>query len=76
MLRRIRILVVSRPIAERAATIRLDLRRQKRLVNDRALDILIAATAMEHRLILVTRNVRDYSDIPGLQLHQPTAPLR
>ena len=68
-LRGIRILVVSRAIAERAAEIRLDLRRQKRQVNERALDILVAATAMEHDLTLVTRNIRDYSDIAGLRLY-------
>ena len=28
-----------------------------------------AATALEHGLILVTRNVSDYSDIPGLALY-------
>lgn len=68
-LRGTRLLVVSRPIAERAAIIRLDLRRQMRQVNERALDILIAATAIEHGLTLVTRNVRDYADIPDLRLH-------
>lgn len=44
-LRGARLLVVGRPIAERAALIRLDLRRQKRPVDHRAMDILIAATA-------------------------------
>jgi tRNA(fMet)-specific endonuclease VapC len=67
-----RVLIVSRSIAKRAATIRIDLRRQKRQVNERALDILIAATAIEHNLILVTRNNRDYADIQGLKLHDQT----
>jgi tRNA(fMet)-specific endonuclease VapC len=71
-LRGTRMLVVSRPIAERAAAIRLDLRRQRRQVHERALDILVAATAIEHGLVLVTRNTRDYADIPGLQLYQRT----
>ena len=67
-----RLLVVSRAVAERAALIRLDLRRQKRQVNERALDILVAATALEHDLMLVPRNTRDYQDIPGLRLyHSP-----
>lgn len=69
-LRRTRMLIVSRAIARRAAEIRFDLRRQKRPIDHRALDILIAATAIEHDLILVTRNTRDYEDISGLQLHQ------
>lgn len=69
-LRGTRILVVSRSIAERAAAIRVELRRQKRQVNERALDILIAATAIEHNLTLVTRNIADYADIPDLVLYQ------
>jgi predicted nucleic acid-binding protein len=60
---------IDRAVAEHAADIRLHLRQQKQSVNHRALDILIAATAIEHNLILVTRNVRDYADIPELQLH-------
>lgn len=71
-LRGTRVIVVSRPVAERAAAIRVELRRERRQVNERALDILIAATAIEHGLILVTRNVQDYADIPGLRLYQPT----
>ncbi len=64
------VLEFSQEIADRAANIRLDLRGRKRQVNERALDILVAATAMEHGLTLVTRNTRDYVDIGGLQLYQ------
>lgn len=64
------IIDVSRAIADRAADIRLDLRRQKRQVNERALDILIAATALELDLLLATRNRRHFADIPGLRLHE------
>jgi predicted nucleic acid-binding protein len=60
---------INPTVAEHAADIRLHLRQQKQSVNHCALDILIAATAIEHNLILVTRNVRDYADIPGLQLN-------
>jgi predicted nucleic acid-binding protein len=56
-------------VTEHAADIRLHLRQQKHSIDRRALDIIIAATAIEHNLILVTRNVRDYADIPELQLH-------
>lgn len=70
-LRRIRIIVVSRPIADRAATLRFDVRRQKRPVDHRALDLVVAATALVHGLILVTRNTRDFADIPGVRLYQP-----
>ena len=68
-LRGIRVIVVSRPIAERAAEIRLELRAQRRQVDHHAMDILIAATGIEHGITLVTGNIRDYADIPGLQLY-------
>lgn len=66
-----RVIVVSRPVAERAAAIRLDLRRRKRPVAGRVLDIIVAATAIEHGLTLVTRNLRDYEDIVGLRIYPP-----
>jgi predicted nucleic acid-binding protein len=46
------------------------LRRQKLQVNERALDLLIAVTAIDHGLILVIRNLRDYDDIPGMTLYR------
>jgi tRNA(fMet)-specific endonuclease VapC len=60
---------IGRPVADRAADIRIALRRQQRPIDHRALDILIAATAIEHKLTLVTRNIRDLADIPGLRLY-------
>jgi predicted nucleic acid-binding protein len=64
------VLPFSVPIAERCARLREVLRAQNRRVNSRALDLINAATAIEHNLILVTRNVDDYKDIPGLILRQ------
>jgi predicted nucleic acid-binding protein len=69
-LKRVDVHGVNRPVAERAADIRIELRRQKRQVNERSLDILIAATAIAHDLTLVTRNSGDYQDIAGLRLYQ------
>ncbi len=51
-------------IAERAGWIR----RQSPV---RLPDALIAATAIEHRLTLVTRNVRDFASIKGLKMRAP-----
>ena len=34
-------------------------------------DCLIAATALEHRLTLVTRNVADFDDVKGLKVVNP-----
>jgi len=67
------ILGVTLSVAERAADIRLELRRSKRQINERALDMIAAATALDHGLALVTRNTGDYADIAGLRLHQPPA---
>jgi predicted nucleic acid-binding protein len=58
----------STAVAMRCARLRELLRRQRRRVNNRALDLLIAATTMEHGLVIVTRNVSDYADIPGLRV--------
>ncbi|MDP9245855.1 MAG: PIN domain-containing protein [Chloroflexota bacterium] len=59
-------IAVDRSIAERAGR----LRRGSAL---RTPDALIAATAIEHGLELVTRNRRDFMDVPGLQLRDPTS---
>jgi tRNA(fMet)-specific endonuclease VapC len=48
------------------ARLRAQLRRQGNLIPD--LDLLIASTALEHNLILMTRNIRHFSRIPGLQI--------
>ena len=57
-------LVVSRLIAERAS----ELRRENGV---RLSDALIAATAIEEGLALMTRNRRDFTRIRGLRLHAP-----
>lgn len=54
-------LPVDRAVAERAGR----LRRASRL---RLPDALIAATAIEHRLTLVTRNVRDFEGMNGIRI--------
>jgi predicted nucleic acid-binding protein len=35
------------------------------------LDILIAATCLEHNLTLLTRNLKGFQQIPNLKLYQP-----
>lgn len=61
---------VTRSVAQRCAQIRSSLRDAGRRVNNRALDLIIAATALENGLTLVTRNVADYSDIVELTLYE------
>lgn len=38
------------------------------------IDLVIAATALAHRAVLVTANVREFSRVPGLQLENWTKP--
>lgn len=66
------VLGMTEAIAERAADIRLNLRQRKRQVHERSLDIIVAATAFEHGLTLVSRNTRHYQDIPGLLIFPQT----
>lgn len=56
-------------IAKRGARLRHDLKQQGIRTRDRALDLQIAATALYHRLELVTYNQRDYDDT-GVALYQ------
>jgi len=67
------VLPVTHEIAQRCAVIRADLHRRGRAVRSRALDLLIAATAIEHGLVLVTRNVADYHDVTDLRRLTPPA---
>jgi predicted nucleic acid-binding protein len=57
------------PILRRYAEIRLDLRPPGQLIGD--IDILIAATARERKLALVTLDA-DFGRVPGLTVVQLT----
>ena len=59
-----RILPVSSALAERAGQIAA-------LRTHSLADCLIAATALEHKLTLATRNVADFEDIAGLKFVNP-----
>jgi predicted nucleic acid-binding protein len=67
-LRGVAVLTVTRSIAREFAIIRGRLRQRGRLLPEP--DLLIAATAIHHGLILVTRNTRHFQRIPGLPLYQ------
>ena len=55
---------VDRNVAERAGRLR-------RASGLRTPDALIAATALERKLVLVTRNSRAFQSAPGLKLRNP-----
>jgi tRNA(fMet)-specific endonuclease VapC len=69
-LRGVRVLAISRSVARRFARIRGTLRAQGQILPQP--DIFIAATALEHDLALVTRNLKDFQRIPDLKLYQHT----
>jgi tRNA(fMet)-specific endonuclease VapC len=64
------LLVFTSSVARRCARSRETLRKQGKRLKPRALDLIIAATALEHGLVLVTGNEDDYKDIPGLRLYR------
>jgi predicted nucleic acid-binding protein len=66
-LRGVSVLALNKAIMKRFARIRGQLRQQGQIIGDA--DLLIAATALHHNLILVTRNARHFSRVPGLQLY-------
>jgi tRNA(fMet)-specific endonuclease VapC len=64
------IIPLTQAIMERFAGIRGNLPRPVRQqIGD--LDILIAATCLEHNLTLLTRNRKHFQQVPGLKLYQP-----
>jgi tRNA(fMet)-specific endonuclease VapC len=65
------VLPLSITVAERCARLRETLRTQNKRVNSRALDLIIAATALEYDLTVITENLKDFEDITDLTLSQP-----
>ena len=65
-LSRFPMLPLTGSIMERFGKLRYDLRRQGQLIPD--LDLLIAATAIDHDLALATRNLRHFVRVPDLEI--------
>ena len=63
---RLQILTYSEPAMERYEDLR------KRKVKIKRMDLRIAATALEHDAVLVTRNSKDFKQVPGLQIEDWT----
>jgi predicted nucleic acid-binding protein len=75
LLRSTTVLPFTRTVAKRTARVRRDLRAKRRPIAHRALDLVIAATALAYNLILVTGNRKDYDDIPELELFREEQPM-
>lgn len=71
LLEAVPIVAFSRSEALRCAQLRETLRNQGSRVRQWALDLMIAATALEHGFTLLTNNPADYRDVPGLQVETP-----
>jgi predicted nucleic acid-binding protein len=69
-LRGVPILPYTARLSHHAARMRGQLRAAKRPIHHRALDLLIAATALEHGFTMLTSD-SDYDDIPGLTTFNP-----
>jgi tRNA(fMet)-specific endonuclease VapC len=65
LLRPLQLLPFDSECAAQAARIRVDLEAAGTPIGPH--DTLIAATALRHQAALVTRNVREFSRVPGLQ---------
>jgi tRNA(fMet)-specific endonuclease VapC len=72
--RKSEVLPITDAIVERAAELYAALKPVGQLVSDA--DLLIAATDLEHGLILVTTNVKHFNRIPGLPLDCWTEPSK
>jgi predicted nucleic acid-binding protein len=68
-LQAVKVLPLNRTALTRFAEVRGELRQRRAPVQHRALDLPIAATALTYDLELVTRNTRDFADVPGLRLY-------
>lgn len=66
-LRDVTVVPMTRPIMRRFAQLRGQLRAAGNIISD--FDLLIAATAIQNNLTLVTRNKRHFARVPGLTIY-------
>ncbi|MGI8553361.1 MAG: type II toxin-antitoxin system VapC family toxin [Dehalococcoidia bacterium] len=64
-----RVLTLTDPIMEQFAKLRALLRRRGEIIPD--FDLLLAATALQYDLTMLTFNLRHFQRIPDLKLYRP-----
>ena len=64
---------LDEPLMLRFAQLRAEFRRLGQLIPD--FDLLLAATALEHNLTVLTFNVRHFNRVAGLSIYQPPPTL-
>lgn len=69
-LRWCKVVPLDEAVMRRYAGFRVDLRRRGQLIGDA--DTIIAATALHHGLILVTRNLDHFRRVPELRIYPAT----
>lgn len=73
-LRSVSIIPLNQRVIHATARLRAELAARRLPIRHRAYDLIVAATALDYGLTVVTSNTRDYQDIPGLQLFNPRSP--
>jgi len=70
-LRTLTLIPLNQRVILATARVRHDLLSRRLSIKPRAYDLIVAATALEYGLTLVTSNTRDYQDVAGLTLFNP-----
>jgi tRNA(fMet)-specific endonuclease VapC len=71
LLRTITVIPLNQRVIRATAHLRANLLDRQLPIKQRAYDLIVAATALEYSLIVVSSNTRDYQDIAGLQQFDP-----
>lgn len=70
-LRWVTVIPLNQKVIRATAHLRVELLNRKLPIKQRAYDLIVAATALEYDLIVVSSNTREYRDIPGLHQFDP-----
>lgn len=74
-LRYVTVIPLNQRVIRATSRLRVRLLNQKADIKRRAYDLIVAATALDYDLTVVSSNARDYQDIPGLRHFNPRTGL-